>query len=67
MNARHRLRGRRIDTLDPRMGRAAARKNGMQHVRQNDVVNEARFAAQQSRILDAGHRTADQFAPEFVV
>ena len=46
MDARHRLGRCRIDALDPRMRGAAACKDGMQHLRQDDVVDEARFAAQ---------------------
>ncbi len=42
-----------VDTLDTRMGMFGADKRGVQHVRQNDIVDIAAVAGDQSRVFRA--------------
>ena len=60
VHAGERERGSRIDAREPGLGMGAAEHRRMQHAGQANVVDEARAAGQQPRVLAPLHRLADQ-------
>ena len=59
MDARHRVRGARIDRTDARVGMRAAHERGVEQAGELHVVDEVRAPGEQGRVLDPQHAGAE--------